>query len=139
MRALDYISDGCELEVYQLVYDTNSNSSSSEGDNDDDTWSKVFITRIHHFGKDYVECDIEYENGSEVYGIRLYEDKFNVNEYDGWRFDHKTNTTIVHLQSTPVEVPPPSNKCSFAVATTLFVVSYFILRDLFIINCGGFL
>ena len=79
--------------------------------NSDDvpSWYKGIIVRVDHHGKDshgnYVECDVDYEDGESVTDTRFYDCDFNdENSLDAWRFSNSLTQVIEALDDTRRDV-----------------------------------
>lgn len=64
-------------------------------------WYKGRVSSIGHYGKDkhgrYVECEVVYEDGDVIKDTRLYDDDFNTDSPDAWRFSSSLNGVLEAL------------------------------------------
>ena len=62
-------------------------------------WFDCIVTQVNGYGNDdegtYVDVNIQYEDGEEVENDRFYEQRYNIDEIDGWHIVDNVTTEIV--------------------------------------------
>lgn len=92
-----FVKEGEKIEVVFL------------NEEEEPSWYKGVVTKVDHYGKDnhgeYVECDVDYEDGETVTDTRFYDCDFNdETSLDAWRFSSSLTRVIETLDDTKKEI-----------------------------------
>lgn len=66
------------------------------------------VTKINHYGKDanggYINCSIDYDDGETVSDSQLYNNDFDENTEDSWKFDSNISYLIKYMVKSNAEI-----------------------------------